>query len=167
MPETRLTLTSLLSPWMSEAVQAPTRQSAAVPYRLVDGQPVFLLITSRRSGRWIFPKGGLEPNLEPWENAAKEALEEAGVEGDMGTVPLGHYRSVLSDAAHTVVRVAAYPLHVRSQREAWDEKGERHRHWAVLPEAKRLLNDSEMARIADRLAQRAVNLALEHQGRKQ
>lgn len=153
MLETRLTLTSLLAPWMSKSVQMPTRQSAAVPYRLVDGQPVFLLITSRRSGRWIFPKGGLEPDLTPWENAAKEAAEEAGVEGDMGRVPIGHYRCVLRDAAHTVVRVAAYPLHVHTQREAWDEKGERHRHWAVLPEAKRLLSDPEMARIVDRLAQ--------------
>ncbi len=37
-------------------------QFGAIPYTVVRGQAVFLIITSRRSGRWIFPKGApIEP----------------------------------------------------------------------------------------------------------
>ena len=34
------------------------------------------------------------------------------------------------------------------------EKGRRHRHWAILPEAKRLLSDARVAELAFRLNKR-------------
>ncbi|MBV9182567.1 MAG: NUDIX domain-containing protein [Acidobacteria bacterium] len=40
----------------------------------------FLLVRTRK-GRWIFPKGGLEPGLTRAQSAALEAFEEAGVHG--------------------------------------------------------------------------------------
>jgi 8-oxo-dGTP pyrophosphatase MutT (NUDIX family) len=61
---------------------------------VVEGQVAFLLITSRRSGRWIFPKGAPIEGLAPWQVAAHEALEEAGVEGDVDTRALGSYRTM-------------------------------------------------------------------------
>ncbi|MAK81656.1 NUDIX domain-containing protein, partial [Phenylobacterium sp.] len=71
------------------SAQAPTRQAGAVPYRVTDKGVSVLLVTSRRTGRWVFPKGGLMNGRTPWESAAQEALEEAGVEGEVEDVALG------------------------------------------------------------------------------
>jgi hypothetical protein len=48
--------------------------------------------------------------------------------------------------------VDLYPLRVVEQLDEWPEKGQRHRHWAILPEAKRLLSDSKLADLATRLS---------------
>jgi 8-oxo-dGTP pyrophosphatase MutT (NUDIX family) len=131
------------------------RQAGAIPYMVVDGQVVFLLVTSRGSGRWIFPKGELMEGLEPWEAAALEALEEAGVEGEIDPRPLGRYRAMKSLAIRRkVIEIEMYPLRVTRQLDDWAEKKMRHRHWAILPEAKRLLSDPEVAELAMKLSQR-------------
>lgn len=129
------------------------RQAGAIPYTIVQGQIVFLLITSRRSGRWIFPKGELIEDMTPWALAAHEAFEEAGVKGEVDTKPIGSYRTMktLSIRRQPIV-VDLYPLRVAEQLEEWPEKGQRHRHWAILPEAKRLLSDSKLTELATRLS---------------
>ena len=53
---------------------------AAVCYRLKDDEPEFLLVRTR-SGRWTFPKGGVDGDATNAEAAAREAYEEAGVKG--------------------------------------------------------------------------------------
>lgn len=131
------------------------RQAGAIPYTVVQGQVVFLLITSRGSGRWIFPKGEPMEGLEPWETAAQEALEEAGVEGELDSRPVGFYRTFKTLAfRRKVIEVEMFPLRVTRQLDDWSEKGLRHRHWAILPEAKRLLSDARLAELAVKLNQR-------------
>jgi 8-oxo-dGTP pyrophosphatase MutT (NUDIX family) len=129
------------------------RQAGAIPYTIVQGQVVFLLITSRRSGRWIFPKGELIEGMTPWALAAHEAFEEAGVTGEVDTKPVGSYRTMktLSIRRQPIV-VDLYPLRVEEQLAEWPEKGQRHRHWAILPEAKRLLSEAKLAEMAARLS---------------
>jgi predicted NUDIX family NTP pyrophosphohydrolase len=129
------------------------RQAGAIPYTIVQGQVVFLLITSRRSGRWIFPKGELIEGMTPWTLAAHEAFEEAGVMGEVDKTPIGSYRTMktLSIRRQPVV-VDLYPLRVEQQLEDWPEKGQRHRHWAILPEAKRLLSEAKLAEMAARVS---------------
>lgn len=122
-----------------------------MPYSLVDGRVVFLLITSRRNGRWIFPKGGVEPGMMPWESAAIEALEEAGVAGEIGREPVGCYRTSAGSGRSTLVDVDLFPLRVETQLEEWKEMDQRLRHWVVLPEARRLLNDNSLSRLAVKL----------------
>ena len=59
-------------------VKYPTliyRQSAVLPYRMRDGDPEVLLISSRKGTRWVLPKGIVEPGLTPPESAAKESRE--------------------------------------------------------------------------------------------
>lgn len=56
-------------------------QVAAVCYRVRRGAIEFLLVKTRGSGRWIFPKGSAEPGLTHAQAAAIEAFEEAGVHG--------------------------------------------------------------------------------------
>jgi 8-oxo-dGTP pyrophosphatase MutT (NUDIX family) len=145
-------LRNFLNHWNPRVEIAPgQRQSGALPYSIVEGRIVFLLITSRRTGRWIFPKGDIEPGMTPWESAALEALEEAGVSGQISTEPLGSYRSSANLNGTSLVDVDLYPLRVETQLNIWKEMDQRLRHWAVLPEAKRLLNDRALSGLAAKL----------------
>jgi 8-oxo-dGTP pyrophosphatase MutT (NUDIX family) len=145
-------LREFLSNWSPRVATTPgMRQSGALPYSVIDGRVVFLLITSRRTGRWIFPKGDIEPGMTPWESAAVEAMEEAGVSGEIAVEPIGSYRSSASVDGSSLVDVDLYPLKVVSQLDVWKEMDQRLRHWAVLPEARRLLNDTALSRLAVKL----------------
>lgn len=138
-------------------VPEAARQSGAVPYTVVKGQVVFLIVTSRRTGRWIFPKGAPIEDFEPWQVAALEALEEAGVEGEVETQPIGSYRTMKTLAIRrAVIEVDMYPLRVTRQLDDWQEKKYRHRHWVILPEAQRLLSEPRLAELAARLSRRVL-----------
>jgi 8-oxo-dGTP pyrophosphatase MutT (NUDIX family) len=63
---------------------------AAVCYRLKDDEPEFLLVRTR-SGRWTFPKGGVDGDATHAEAAAREAYEEAGVKGRIEHQPFHSY----------------------------------------------------------------------------
>ncbi len=139
------------------------RQFGAIPYRHVDGEIVFLLITARRTGKWIFPKGGPVAGLTPAESAAEEAYEEAGVRGRIGAAPVGHYRALKARpgkarpgkarrVVETPVLVEMYPLEVAEQFDDWPEKGERKRHWATHAEARRLLSEPGLVALAEKIA---------------
>ena len=132
---------------------AAGRKFGAIPYRHVDGEIVFLLITARRTGKWIFPKGGPMAGLTAAESAAEEAYEEAGVRGRIGTVPVGRYRtSKARQGGEASVLVEMYPLEVAEQFDDWPEKGERRRHWATLAEARRLLSEPGLVALAEQVA---------------
>ena len=62
--------------------RSETRQVAALPWRLEDGERRILMITSRETRRWVIPKGGRMVGKSDPEAAAQEAMEEAGVKGD-------------------------------------------------------------------------------------
>ena len=63
---------------------------AAVCYRVRAGEIEFLLVQTGK-GRWIFPKGGVEPGLTHAQAAALEAFEEAGVHGRMEEASFTRY----------------------------------------------------------------------------
>ena len=127
---------------------SPVRQSGAIPYSIVSDRVVFLLVTSRRSGRWIFPKGSISTGHTAWDSAAKEALEEAGVIGRIDPNPVGTYqiseKGVLTD-------IDLYPLLVEYQQEEWQKMHQRLRHWTLLTEVRRLVDNPSIARIASKL----------------
>ena len=141
-------------------VESAGPQYGAVPYTIVDGQLVVLLVTSRGRGKWIFPKGGLLTGLTPWESAAREAYEEAGVEGEIEHIPIASYFLPVTEERPKPVEVKMFPLLVTSQRDDWEEKGQRYRHWAVFAEAKRLITHDGLADVALRLAQRETSQAV-------
>ena len=66
-------------------------QVAAVCYRIRDEGIEFLLIRTRSSGRWTFPKGSAEPGLTHAQAAALEAFEEAGVHGRIEEASFASY----------------------------------------------------------------------------
>jgi len=133
----------------------PLEQVGALPYKIVDGHVVFLLVTSRRTGRWIYPKGAVIEGMTPQESAACEALEEAGVEGNVWPEPIGVYDTVkVKGMTRTPLRVTVYPLEVTQQHDPWKEAGQRHRHWALLGEARRLLSEPRLSEITKTLHDR-------------
>ena len=67
------------------------QQAGVIPYRFEAGALQVLLITSRGSGRWVIPKGGIEKGFSPAQAAAREAYEEAGVKGRISDAPLGSF----------------------------------------------------------------------------
>lgn len=126
-------------------------QYAAMPYSIVEDRVAFLLITSRRTGRWIFPKGSLIDGLSPAGSAAQEAYEEAGVRGTIDTTPIGSYRTIKQRLRRTPVHVQIFPLLVTEQLDIWPEMEQRRRHWVLLTEAKRLLSDNGAIDLATKL----------------
>lgn len=107
----------------------------------------FLLITTRRSGKWIFPKGAIEADLSPWDSAAKEAVEEAGVVGIVGHEPIGAYKTSGLTSTSPLIDVDIYPLLVTEQFDAWREQTQRLRFWATLEEAEKMLADQDLVRL--------------------
>jgi 8-oxo-dGTP pyrophosphatase MutT (NUDIX family) len=103
--------------------------SGAVPYLYARGQLHYVLITNR-SGRWAFPKGLIEPGLQAWDSAAKEAWEEAGVTGQIAHSPTTTYHHHAWNRTHAV---AMYLMAVDDLLEAWHEDHLRSR--TVLPYA--------------------------------
>lgn len=65
-------------------------QVAAVCYRL-NGAGVEFLLVLTRSGRWTFPKGGLEAGMTHAQTAALEAFEEGGVHGRIEDFSFARY----------------------------------------------------------------------------
>ena len=70
-----------------------TTVAAAVPVRRrAAGGLEFLLVRTSNGERWTFPKGRVERGESMSQAAAREAQEEAGVTGVVGSEPLGVYR---------------------------------------------------------------------------
>lgn len=134
-------------------VPAPTEtQVGAIPYALVGEQITYLLITSRGTGKWIFPKGTLLPGTDPRQMAACEAREEAGVAGSMAPEPIGTYRDWKKrDGGKIAIEVALFPMLVEEQFNDWEEAKQRHRHWVTFPELRSLLKRHAMVALVARL----------------
>jgi len=127
-------------------------QVGVIPYARVGRQITYLLITSRGTGKWIFPKGTLSPGVDPRDLAAREAREEAGVAGTLATEPLGTYRDWKSrDGGRIAIEVALYPMLVEEQFNDWEEAKQRHRHWVTFPDLRTLLKSHAIVDLVARL----------------
>jgi 8-oxo-dGTP pyrophosphatase MutT (NUDIX family) len=98
------------------------RQAAAVPLR---GGRV-CLVTSRSGGRWVVPKGHLEPGLTAGQVALQEAWEEAGLTGVLQPEPLGSY--LYTKYGNTYL-VLVFAMDVTASAEDWPERALRQRAW--------------------------------------
>jgi 8-oxo-dGTP pyrophosphatase MutT (NUDIX family) len=130
----------------------PIQQVAALPWRIrpANGrsrkQREILLVTSRRRGRLILPKGW-PMQRRTWPEAAEiEALEEAGVCGRLEPVPVGHYRTTKrTPVAEVPVLVTVYPLQVDRLLPRWKEAADRTRLWVPAEEAALLVEDAGLS----------------------
>jgi 8-oxo-dGTP pyrophosphatase MutT (NUDIX family) len=123
------------------------RQVAALPWRpSADGGVEILLITSRETRRWVTPKGGRMTGKTDAEAAAQEALEEAGIEGEVTDRPLGSFRylKVLKRRASRWCTVDLYGLEVAIEHCDWQEREERERVWVGRDEAAQMVDEPDL-----------------------
>jgi 8-oxo-dGTP pyrophosphatase MutT (NUDIX family) len=109
----------------------PKKQVGTIPVRRKsDGSLEVMLITSRRTGRWIIPKGWPSKRLEDPDAAAREAAEEAGVIGQISKNPIGHFGYSKSASGRSrLFSVEVYLLRVEAELQLWPEQRERSRSW--------------------------------------
>ena len=88
------------------------------PYGGVD----LCLVTARGSGRWIIPKGNPIIGLAPHQVAEQEALEEAGLVGEVLPDCIGTFTF---DRRQRSCAVDVYVLKVERQLPTWAEMAER------------------------------------------
>lgn len=127
-------------------------QFAALCYRTnKNGKLRICIVTSRRSKRWILPKGWPMHKMTPAKAAATEAWEEAGVKGKAHDQCLGVYSYVkpLTRGAAPVI-VMVYPLAVSKVADTWPERHQRKRKWMSPKKAARKLTEPELRRIVSR-----------------
>ena len=96
----------------------------------------------------MIPKGIIEPDLSPAESAAKEALEEAGVEGRVGTEPLGHYEY---EKWGGTCSVEVFVLEVDRVHDEWAED-HRQRLWLTPAAAAERVEEEDLARLIAELS---------------
>ncbi len=126
------------------------QQYAALPIRVKEGGDLeVLLLTSRDTGRWIIPKGWPGRKLTPRAAAAREAYEEAGIEGTIRPPePIGRYHYAKQmEAGEIRIKVKVFLLHVERQLDAWPEQHERQTRWLSPEDAAELVAEPELATI--------------------
>jgi len=118
-------------------------QSAVVPFRIRDGELEVLLISSRKKKRWLIPKGVKELGLSAQESAEQEALEEAGIDGDVVPEAIGSYEYQKWGG---VCRVQVFLMAVKIVHDEWLESY-RDREWLSVDEASERVEQVELKRI--------------------
>jgi 8-oxo-dGTP pyrophosphatase MutT (NUDIX family) len=105
------------------------RQSAALPVLGSGAAMRVVLITSRETRRWVVPKGWIEPREAPHRSAAREAFEEAGLQGEAEGDPLGAYAypKRLASGAVLATEVLVFRFRVARLLQDWPERRERER----------------------------------------
>ncbi len=124
----------------------PTLQVGALCWRISAKGLRILLITSRDTGRWVIPKGWTMKKRTDWDAAAREAWEEAGVEGVVGEEPIGlyTYRKRLP-GRNIQCAVKVFPLEVEAMRREYPETGQRNSKWFSVKKAARNVAEPELA----------------------
>lgn len=125
-------------------------QTAALPWRRRgDGAVELLLVTGRRSRRWLVPKGWPMHGRTLAQAAAREAYEEAGVEGEVAERAIGRFDHVKNHPLFGRLRftILLFPLAVERELDRWPEKGQRDRRWLSPAAAARKIASPELARL--------------------
>jgi phosphohistidine phosphatase len=124
-------------------------QSSVIPYRVRDGEVEILVIASSKKNHLVIPKGIKVPGLSPQESAAREALEEAGIEGEIAEVAIGSYRYKKWGASCSV---SVYPMKVTRMipDDEWDER-HRGRQWLSMKKAARRLKQKQLGPMLKKL----------------
>jgi 8-oxo-dGTP pyrophosphatase MutT (NUDIX family) len=125
-------------------------QSGALPWRLKRRKKAeVLLVTGRRSGRWMIPKGWPVPGKSLADSAAQEAFEEAGIKGKVDPKPIGTFRHVKQHLLYGTLEVdiSVHPLAVKRELSDWPERGERIRKWFGVDEAATRVDSEELRKL--------------------
>ncbi|HEY0182001.1 MAG TPA: NUDIX domain-containing protein [Rhodopila sp.] len=124
-------------------------QFGVIPFVMTpDGSIRIVLLTSRGTRRWVIPKGWPKRRLKPYEAAAEEAFEEAGLSGAIvGKHPIGAYAysKEISPSLSIPCAVKVFLLQVEVQAETWLEQHERSIQWCDPRTAATLVAEPELS----------------------
>jgi 8-oxo-dGTP pyrophosphatase MutT (NUDIX family) len=136
--------------------RAKTLQYAALPWRRTKGELEILLITTRNTRRWIIPKGWPIAGYTPAACAGYEALEEAGVAGDIASRKCGtfSYKKLQKSGVVTRCTVHVHALEVTRRHRKWPEKHARDSRWCDASEAAALVTEPGLRRLISKFAKR-------------
>ncbi|MDO8884953.1 NUDIX hydrolase [Pseudotabrizicola sp.] len=130
-------------------------QNAALCWRMHRDRVQVLLITSRDTGRWIVPKGWPISGKTPFETAAIEAWEEAGVQGAVdASAPLGFYSydKLRTPKDPIPCHVSVFALRVASLADKFPERKQRRRKWFDAQKAALKVMEPELRSLLAQLA---------------
>ncbi len=123
-----------------------------------------LLITSRETGRWVIPKGWQISGMSAADAAAREAWEEAGVQGRVQGQPLGEYlydkiTNSKSTGPATIRRctVTVFALQVDGLKDRFPEASQRRLKWFAPAQAAALVAEPDLRAL--------LSLVADHPGR--
>jgi len=134
---------------------------AAVCYRLKGDEPEFLLVRTH-SGRWTFPKGGVDGDATHAAAAAREAFEEAGVKGRIDNDPFHWYFHSKRDRFRS--RRPMVPVHAHLcevERQVAPKEAHRDPTWFKADKARRRLRENRSPEMAGEVIQ-VIDQALMH-----
>lgn len=107
-----------------------------------------LLVTSLRTRRWILPKGWPQDGMSLAQSAAIEALEEAGVIGDIAAEPIGRYHYLKEKNGSALpCAVDVFSLFVTGEHGTWAEKEKRQKLWLPAERAASKIAETGLRRI--------------------
>jgi 8-oxo-dGTP pyrophosphatase MutT (NUDIX family) len=140
--------------------KAPRLQYGALPYRFrPDGSIEILLVTTRRTRRWVVPKGWKIKGKKPAKSAAQEAFEEAGVRGTISDKPIGSFvydKWLDDDGVAAPCEVRIFSMLVERQQDTWREYEEREARWVDPGEALAMVEDRGLHDLIAAFADRQV-----------
>jgi len=132
---------------MSAKARGSLMQVAALCWRSSPHLEI-LLVTSLRTRRWILPKGWPQDGLSLAQSAANEALEEAGVTGDIAAEPIGRYHYLKEKNGSALpCAVDVFSLLVTGERASWAEKDARQKLWLPAERAAAKIAETGLRRI--------------------
>ena len=126
-------------------------QSAVIPYRFDGDQLQVMVVASSKKKHLVVPKGIQTPGMTAQASAAKEAMEEAGVLGDVGDESLGSYEYTKWGATVTCTVYAMRVTEVIPEAD-WEER-HRGREWLRAADAAERLKQPELRPMVIALAE--------------
>lgn len=101
-------------------------QAGAIPCR-INGETIEVLLISTSSGKHLtIPKGLIDPGFSAVETVHNEAMEEAGIQGDLLMPAIGTYSFAKWGG---ICQVDVYVMMVGRLLDQWPEASMRRRMW--------------------------------------
>lgn len=119
-------------------------QAGAIPFRMVHGAPDVLLISTSSGKNLTIPKGLIDPGFSVVETVHNEAMEEAGLRGELLSPAVGTYSF---NKWGGVCRVQVFVMRVEELLDDWPEAGWRRRIWMGFSEAASRVKHADLGRL--------------------